>query len=197
LWQDNAIIKFATTIHTSTEWVVWERKKPKDSSSSASIVKVPFEAFPEIGTQKPTQKGRQTKEYVHVRPLPILKIVDDYNYFMNGVDIADQLRARFTTQLQSSRTWMPLFYYLLDTAICNAYILSEHYCKSTSPKYVRGTHRAFRETLVDELLGQYKIAPTWKYQNGKTLPPCRLDRPETLHEKQKTTYCGQCYFCRF
>jgi len=54
-------------------------------------------------------------------------MVDDYNYFMNGVDIANQLRAKFTTQIQSSRTWMPMFYYLLDTAICNAYILSKHY----------------------------------------------------------------------
>ena len=45
---------------------------------------------------------------------------------------------------------MPLFYYLLNTAICNAYILSEHYRKSKSYKYVRGTHRAFREALIDE-----------------------------------------------
>jgi hypothetical protein len=67
-------------------------------------------------------------------------MVDDYNYFMNRVDIADQLWARFSTQLQSSRTWMLMFYYLLDTAICNAYILFEHYRKSLSSKYVRGTH---------------------------------------------------------
>ena len=56
-------------------------------------------------------------------------MVDDYNYFMNGVDIADQLQARFTTKQKTSQTWMLLFYYLLDTAICNAYILLEHYRK--------------------------------------------------------------------
>jgi hypothetical protein len=123
--------------------------------------------------------------------------MDDYNYFMNGVDITDQLWARFTTQIQFSRTWMLLFYYLFDTAICNAYILSKHYRKSTKYKYIRGTHRAFREALVNELLRQYKIAPKRKYQTEKSLPPRRLDRPETLHKKQTTTYCGKCYFCRF
>jgi hypothetical protein len=58
---------------------------------------------------------------------------------------------------------MPLFYYLLDTAICSAYILSEHYRK-TRPLYdpkktVHGTHRAFRKSLIDALLIQYKIVP--------------------------------------
>ena len=66
LWQDNAIVKFATTIHKGTEWVVQEHKKPKDTLSLAAIVKVPFEAFPEYKAQKHTQKGQQTKEYIHV-----------------------------------------------------------------------------------------------------------------------------------
>jgi len=96
-------------------------------------------------------------------------MVDDYNYFMNGVNIADQLRARFTTKQQTSRTWMLLFYYLLDTAICNAYILSEHYRK-TRPSYdpkkrVRGTHQAFCESLIHALLIQFKIAPLRIYIN--------------------------------
>jgi hypothetical protein len=116
---------------------------------------------------------------------------------MNRVDIADQLRARFTTQIQSLRTWMLMFYYLLDTAICNAYILSEHYRKSQGSKSICGTHRAFREALIKELLLQYKIEPTRKYLSGRHLPACKLDRPETLHEKVTTSYCGRCYFCRF
>lgn len=201
LWQDNAVVKFATTIHQGTEWVVQERKKPWDSSSSASIVKAPFEVFHMHGTSKPTHKGRKNQEYVHVRPLPIPKMVDDYNHFMNGVDIADHLRAMFTTEQQTSRTWMPLFYYLLDTAICNAYILSKHYRKSklsyNPKKRIRGTHRAFREALIDDLLLQYKVGPTRIYTPSRHLPTSRLDRPIELHEKVKTSYCGRCQFCRF
>jgi hypothetical protein len=93
LWQDGAVVKFATTIHKGTEWIIRERKKPRDSSSSAAITKAPFEAFPAIGAPQPTQQGRKKKEYVHHRPLLIPQMVDDYNHFMNGVDIADQLRA--------------------------------------------------------------------------------------------------------
>jgi len=30
-WQDSAVVKFATTIHTGKEWTNRERKKPRDS----------------------------------------------------------------------------------------------------------------------------------------------------------------------
>jgi len=52
--------------------------------------------FPAIGIPKPTQIGRKKQEYVHVQPLPIPEMVDDYNHFMNGVDIADQLATNIT-----------------------------------------------------------------------------------------------------
>ena len=53
--------------------------------------------------------------------LKIPKIIDDYNHNMNGVDVADQLRSYYNTQQTARRNWMPLFYWLLDTAIINAY----------------------------------------------------------------------------
>jgi hypothetical protein len=96
---------------------------------------------------------------------------------------------------------MPLFYYLLDTAICNAYILSKYYRKSR-PSYdpqkrIRGTHRAFREALIDALLIQYKIAPARIYINPRHLPISRYDQPIQLHEKKEASYPGKCLFCRF
>jgi hypothetical protein len=35
--------------------------------------------------------------YEHTRRLPIPGTINGYNHFMGGVDIADQLRAGFTT----------------------------------------------------------------------------------------------------
>lgn len=40
---------------------------------------------------------------------------------MNGVDVADQLRSYYNTQQTVQRNWMPLFFWLLDTAIINSY----------------------------------------------------------------------------
>ena len=44
---------------------------------------------------------------------------------MGGVDIANQLRASFTTlRPQNLRYWYPLFYLLLDIALTNSYLLA-------------------------------------------------------------------------
>jgi hypothetical protein len=64
--------------------------------------------------------------YEHTRLLPIPSAIDDYNHYMGGVDIADQLRAGFSTQQRGVKPWRPLFYWLLDSAIINAFCISEH-----------------------------------------------------------------------
>jgi len=48
--------------------------------------------------------------YEHTRNLLILMAIDDYNHFIGGVDIADQLRAGFSTQQRGVKPWRPLFY---------------------------------------------------------------------------------------
>jgi hypothetical protein len=64
--------------------------------------------------------------YKYTRNLPIPMAIDDYNHFIGGVDIANQLRARFSTQQRGVKLWRPLFYWLLDSTIINAFILLEH-----------------------------------------------------------------------
>ena len=64
--------------------------------------------------------------YEHTRLLPIPGAINDYNHYMGGVDIADQLRAGFSTQQRGVKPWRPLFYWLLDSTIINAFPLLEH-----------------------------------------------------------------------
>jgi Transposase IS4 len=64
--------------------------------------------------------------YENTRLLPIPLAIDDYNHYISGVDIADRLRAGFSTQQHRVKPWMPLFYWLLDSTIINAFRLSEH-----------------------------------------------------------------------
>jgi hypothetical protein len=90
MWQDSNKVGFCTTIYNRTEWVVQNRKRPKGTSTSAAITKQPFYMFSlSLGCKEP---------YEHTRLLPIPGAIDDYNHHIDEVDIADQLRARFSAQ---------------------------------------------------------------------------------------------------
>lgn len=44
------------------------------------------------------------------KDLAIPTFIDDYNHFMGGVDIADQLRTYYSTQRIALCSWYPLFF---------------------------------------------------------------------------------------
>lgn len=64
---------------------------------------------------------------------------------MNGVDVADQLRSYYNTQQTVRRNWMPLFFWLLDTAIVNAYRIARTLGSTQEQK-------EFRHELVWDLI---------------------------------------------
>src|SRR5450432_3015217 len=176
------------TIHNGTEWVVRNRKRPKGTSTSATITKQPFIMFnPLVGCKD---------LYEHRRDLPIPGAIDDYNRFMGGVDIADQLRASFTTQQRGVKPWRALFYWLLDSTIVNAFQLSEHQRNTRfgRNKPLRSAHRIFRESLVVSLLQPpiptpipipipTPLAPGSYISKNTKLPKIRLTRPIEIHQK--------------
>jgi hypothetical protein len=102
IWQDSNKVGYCTTIYDRTEWLVRNRKRPKGTSTSATITQQPFYMFsPPVGCKE---------LYEHTRLLPIPGAINDYNYHMGGVDIADQLRTGFSTQQRGLKPWRPLFY---------------------------------------------------------------------------------------
>jgi hypothetical protein len=137
--------------------------------------------------------------YEHTRILPIPGAIDDYNHHMGGVDIADQLRASFSTQQRGVKPWRPLFYWLLDTTIINAFRISEQQRKAklgSGKDKVRSAHRAFREALVLELLKDPLLkAPKRSYVTRNTvLPNIRLTRPIGIHCRIPSKRAA-CIFC--
>ena len=146
---------------------------------------------PPIGCKEP---------YEHTRLLPIPEAINDYNHHMGGVDIADQLRAGFSTQQRGVKPWRPLFYWLLDSTIINAFRLSEHQRKAklSGKDKVRSAHRAFREALVSKLLQDpLPTAPKQVYITKHTkLPKIRLTRPIGIHH-QISGKQAHCVFCRW
>jgi hypothetical protein len=90
VWQDSNKVGFCTTIHNGTEWLVRNRKRLKGTSTSAAITKQPFYMF--------SLPSKCKELYKHTCLLPIPSAIDNYNHYIGGVDIADQLWAGFSTQ---------------------------------------------------------------------------------------------------
>jgi hypothetical protein len=54
---------------------------------------------------------------------PTSPILLEYQRFMRGIDVVDQQRGEYTTQLQSQKWWHRLLLFVLDSTCMNAYVL--------------------------------------------------------------------------
>ena len=125
LWIDNGAVTMLSTIHEliGDDWEVKRnRRRPRETHINATNVRATW--------------GKDSR-----KQLMIPKVIDDYNHHMGGVDIADQRRGYYSTQLTTHRNWMPLFFWILDTVIINSYLL----CKAAG---LEMAHNSFRLQLV-------------------------------------------------
>jgi hypothetical protein len=90
-WQDNNLVLALSTIHSPTDFIERERKRPGEKSTNAEIMRKVFDN---------ASKKR----------LKIPIFIDDHNYNMNGVNIASQQRASYTTYLASHCNWLSILY---------------------------------------------------------------------------------------
>lgn len=104
-----------STISNGKDKVKKMRKRPAKSSANAATSRAPF--------------GPST-----IKELPIPEFIDIYNHFMNGVDIADQLRMYYTTQRIHMKNWKALWHFPLDVIIVNAYKIS---CATDKQSFLR------------------------------------------------------------
>ena len=119
-----------TIYHDITSTVDRIRQQPKKTSSNAVMVQRIF--------------GDESR-----KKLPIPSFLNDYNYHMGSVDIADQLRSYYCTQQRASRNWYLLFYWFLDTSIVNTYRL----LRTLYPHQKSQTkHYLFCERLANKLI---------------------------------------------
>ena len=72
----------------------------------------------------------------------------EYNKYMGGVDRADQLLCYYGFGHRTVRWWRRAFFFLLDMAVVNSYILYSRQCTEGR----RYTHEQFRVDLAKELL---------------------------------------------
>ena len=129
-WKDQNVVLFMTTVATGKESVLVERRRPAATAPNARTSRTIF-------------GDEVTKD------LWIPQFIDAYNHFMNGVDIADQLRSYYNTQKTHRKNWKPLWHLLLDAAVVNSFIIY-----ASNPEQPWGInrrnhlHREFRRELV-------------------------------------------------
>ena len=117
-----------------------------------------------------------------------------YNTYMGGVDRGDQLRGYYRCRIKSRKFYKYIFYFLLDVAITNAFILVKHHTSGGSKMSIKD----FRLKLASELIDDYCS----RRRRGRTsssairpLPlrhfPVKIDL-ESNPAKRKRGNCAHC-----
>ena len=137
--------------------------------------------------------------------------VKAYNENMGGVDLAGQMHMFYTCTHKSHRWYLRLFWFLVDLAVDNAFIL-ESFRRDRMPAQCKRKNKDFRKELATELLSKYSSqqcsgrqvqnAPAWLMQRHfpdhlVTVGQCVVCSKE--HTRKRTMYgckdCGNVHLC--
>jgi len=192
-WVDNNIVNMVTTMHTGDETTTQARRRPKANNTNRRNIQDVW------GTS-------------HVANIDIPSVINNYNHWMGGVDLADQLIAYYRPDLRCRRVWMPLLLHCLDVVRINSYIMM----KSRDDTL---THKAFIKDWVCHLNERAdalqhgptraaaalasppgsgrKIKRRRMSHTNPTLPSIRLVGEKKDHVVTLTTSQRRCIYCSY
>lgn len=103
--------------------------------------------------EKITEVERRNKAGEKIK-VPCPEAISDYNKYMGGVDHFDHLQSTYSIINKSRKWWVKIFYFLLDSAIVNAYILYKFESKNHRNKKAM-SQLLFRRKLADQLINNF------------------------------------------
>ena len=108
---------------------------------------------------------------------------------MRGVDVTDQLRGNYSSQLRCHKWWMKLFHFVVDQSMVNGYVT---YVKEMEEVGLRcGTHLTFKiavgRHLIEETLRNCRPVPR---PRGRARPG-----PRVTHAHFRSTLKRKCVVC--
>lgn len=103
-------------------------------------------------TSDPVRCERQVGRQRVMVPQP--KAIADYNQFMNGVDLHDQLRKKYACGRPSKKYWKYILWFILDCCRVNAYLVYKEASSRTIQKK-RYTHLDFVIELGRAMIGNF------------------------------------------
>ncbi|XP_049779565.1 piggyBac transposable element-derived protein 4-like [Schistocerca cancellata] len=98
---------------------------------------------------------RRRKKSVEKEEIPCILCIHEYNKYMGGVNLLDLLMSCYSISWKSRKRWMKPFYFVIDSAIVNAYIIYKTTMQLSTCREKPMTHLRFRRSLADELIGSY------------------------------------------
>ncbi|XP_028979835.1 piggyBac transposable element-derived protein 4-like [Esox lucius] len=84
-----------------------------------------------------------------VESIPVPTAISQYNKYMGGVDLSDQLITYFSAHRKTKKWYRTFFYHFVDIATTNSYIIHKEMCKANNMRPM--THKEFMEQLVAQL----------------------------------------------
>jgi hypothetical protein len=160
-WKDSAVVLFMTTVNVATAITSAMRKKPAN-----------LPAY---------QVASWGASFSCLQDIPAA--IDDYNHYMNGVDIADQRRAAYHFNHRCHRTWHPLFHWLREMVIVNCNILWNKSGKRSGKK--RETSLLFRQRLSQQLM---RLTTDYSYIERARVLKRKADKLEELQVLEEDSY---------
>ena len=125
------------------------------------------------------------------------KMVADYQKYMKGVDLCDQMVGYYILNHRSNKWWRRIFFFLLVASCHNAYVLA----KDLHPEHIDDEYPNFQDFIEDiaiGLMGEERAprAPPAGPRRGQVPPPRRAARHviEKIFERRKV--CVECRAAR-
>uniref|UniRef100_A0A3B5R3B2 PiggyBac transposable element-derived protein domain-containing protein n=1 Tax=Xiphophorus maculatus TaxID=8083 RepID=A0A3B5R3B2_XIPMA len=124
--------------------------------------------------------------------VPVPSAVRDYNCFMGGVDLSDQLIGSYTSWRKCKKWYKTVLHHFIDIAVTNSYLIHKEMCAQLEQKAPK--HQAFQEQLTVALCGvQPQAAPTTSYRH---LPVAIFEgasvEDKATKGRRKCKLCGKC-----
>ena len=124
--------------------------------------------------------------------VPTTPINVEYEEFMHGVDVIDQLHTTYSMQMSSHKWWLKVFIFGLDQSIVNTYIMYLKRCSELGQKSL--SHMNFNIAIVDYIVGPQIAAR--KQKGGLPRPRCSVKEKgphglEVLSKRRFYVKCGR------
>ena len=164
-WKDRKDVYFLSTIHAPPDVPVWVGlDSSEDSGSDGERAQ-----SQEVVQRREKVNGRWVTKKIY-RP----EIVKDYNTYMGGVDLCDQMTSLNKAKKQK-RWYLRVFLKIVMISIYNAYILEGHII----PHLPRGRRKrdllSFQEELCIQLVGNFpqthsSLSASKRRRSGEEIP---------------------------